>query len=503
MNNNKVGDSLQSGSFLGLLVLQTLLLNNNGITKPPAESIAGLSTLQYLRLQENNITELQKSAFGRLPVLFELNLYKNGIKDINKHAFEGLLQLLTLNLSHNSIINIPNDAFVGLPSLRRLDLSHNYLTKLDNKTNGVLDDLLSLEYLNLSNNKISFVTKKTFPSNIYIPYNLKYLDLSYNQMPVLTYDITFGTKKLLEFNISHNHINELRKGVLANFTELQSIDLSYNKLTNLMSEPNIFNIPKNLSKIYLQNNEIYRLPFEKFIKEPRMEEINLKSNQLTEFPSTLVRLLKNNTRVLFDDNPLECTCAARPLLHFYLQNTSWSEDLSNIFCESPVSLKTQQLISIADKHLICSPKIRETYNGTDYDELMDVNFRDIEIDNNGILTVKWFVTSPGDIADFLLYLRDDQNVILYEDNLEYNKRIAKVPLSLALIQNSNTNVDICIVSKDSNNKVGRWFNGQCQSVSELLGVRKLTYKVVPSCSAKQKLNLICYFLSLFFLFILL
>lgn len=35
--------------------------------------------------------------------------------------------------------------FAGLVSLRTLDLSHNKIEKLDNKTNSLLEDCLSLE----------------------------------------------------------------------------------------------------------------------------------------------------------------------------------------------------------------------------------------------------------------------------------------------------------------------------------------------------------------------
>lgn len=48
-------------------------------------------------------------------------------------------------MSSNQIKTIPTDAFTGLVSLRQLDLSFNQLRKLDNKTNGVIDDCLSLE----------------------------------------------------------------------------------------------------------------------------------------------------------------------------------------------------------------------------------------------------------------------------------------------------------------------------------------------------------------------
>lgn len=66
--------------------------------------------------------------------------------------------------------------------------------------------------MSLSHNKISFVTRKTFPSTPYIPFKLKEIDLSYNAMPVLTYDLTFGTKKVEKLNVSHNYINDIRRG---------------------------------------------------------------------------------------------------------------------------------------------------------------------------------------------------------------------------------------------------------------------------------------------------
>lgn len=115
-------------------------------------------------------------------------------------------------MSHNKIRQIPTGAFRGLVSLRTLHLSHNKIEKLDNKTNSLFEDCLSLENLDLSHNKISFVTRKSFPSNPYIPYRLKNLDLSYNSLPILTYDLTFGTKKLETLNVSHNMISDLYRG---------------------------------------------------------------------------------------------------------------------------------------------------------------------------------------------------------------------------------------------------------------------------------------------------
>lgn len=73
-------------------------------------------------------------------------------------------------------------------------------------------ELLDRPQVNLSHNKISFVTKKTFPSSPYIPYRLREVNLSHNVMPVLTNDLTIGTKKVEVLDVSHNMINEIRRG---------------------------------------------------------------------------------------------------------------------------------------------------------------------------------------------------------------------------------------------------------------------------------------------------
>lgn len=51
VSENQLMDTLFSGSFQGLLTLQKLNLNSNGITKIPWECLTPLSTLQYLYLE--------------------------------------------------------------------------------------------------------------------------------------------------------------------------------------------------------------------------------------------------------------------------------------------------------------------------------------------------------------------------------------------------------------------------------------------------------------------
>lgn len=51
LSHNRLSDNLNGDSFRGLLTLQTLNLNSNGLTRVPWQSLAVLSTLQYLYLE--------------------------------------------------------------------------------------------------------------------------------------------------------------------------------------------------------------------------------------------------------------------------------------------------------------------------------------------------------------------------------------------------------------------------------------------------------------------
>ena len=71
---------------------------------------------------------------------------------------------------------------------------------------------LFMKQIDLSHNRIPFVTNKMFPESKWIPYRLEHVDLSHNQMPVLTKEILVGTKHLKYLNVSGNILNDVRKG---------------------------------------------------------------------------------------------------------------------------------------------------------------------------------------------------------------------------------------------------------------------------------------------------
>lgn len=163
----------------------------------------------------------------------------------------------------------------------------------------------------MSHNKFSFITKETFPSDPYIPYRLREIDLSFNEMPVITYDFAFGTHKVKTLNLSHNLINEVRRSkfndrmirrnikfinfcffedVLSNLTQLETLDLSFNELQALESDGYNFSFPENLTRLYISNNKLTRFPVETFDNLTTVKMIDLQNNSLQEFD---INLLKN------------------------------------------------------------------------------------------------------------------------------------------------------------------------------------------------------------------
>ncbi|XP_034243002.1 chaoptin, partial [Thrips palmi] len=510
-HNGMTDEALTHGSFANLLTLQRLDLSHNALTRPPWEALGDLTSLQYLYLQHNQLTELPRGAFGRLPVVFELELSHNQIANVSARAFDGLLQLLTLNLTANSLTYLPNGALQGLVSLRTLDLSHNQLERLDNKTHGLLDDCLSLERVNLSHNKISFVTKKTFPSNPYIPYRLREVDLSHNVMPVLTHDLAVGTKKVEVLNVSHNMINEIRKGVVGNLTALRVLDLSHNELVTLSEGAAGFRPPRNLTHLYLRGNRLVDVPGDSLAAlRPGLQVLDVRANEVTAFHRRFLPLLMNGTEFRYEDNPFQCSCVSRPLRHWLGVQATTLPWWGAVRCAEPQFLAGQALVDVAEDRLVCDPADPASKD-PDFDISPDLKFREIKRDAKGAVAVSWYVTTNEDVADFLLVVRDTSDGAgvaaaaadkeqpattppdQAEDGLEVEAELAEPRDPSVVLQRvlpytaraysladlpaeaaRRDSLELCVLAQDSGGSVRRWRRSQCRMLPAGLAGNALT-----------------------------
>jgi Leucine-rich repeat (LRR) protein len=218
-----------------------------------------------------------------------------------------------------------------------------------------------------------------FPSNPWIPYRLERVDLSYNQIPVLTFDITFGTKKLKSLNLSHNTIKDIRKFVVGNLTALEVFDLSHNQLMNLNEPDAPFNLPENITHLYLQNNEIFKINYTKITSLKNLQELNVEGNQLAHMNKSLIDLIKQGVSVHFAGNPLICNCEVQSLKHFLLGQVAPPSQYSQLMCSEPRSVSGLTLHEVDDQQLTCSDEEKSTIEefNHEFEKLPDIRFRDI------------------------------------------------------------------------------------------------------------------------------
>ena len=498
LSNNQLGceGGLEAGSFVNLISLQSLFLSNNSLSVVPWQALADMPSIQHIYFDQNFINELGRAAFGRLPVVFTLDLSRNNISSISDRAFEGLLQLLRLNLSSNAIEFIPPGAFHGLVSLRTLDLSLNSLEKLDNKTHSLLEDCLSLERVNLSQNTISTITPKTFPESPWIPYRLAEIDLSYNQLTVLTKELLIGTKKVKILSLRANQINEIRPGIqfnnsshqlliiiyyfiecfpgiFGNMTALQELDLSMNQLTHL-AKGLISPLP-NLTRLDLSSNLFVEIPIDDIVASNSLSLVDLRQNRLTRFYDEFMPLMEreNGTRVLMEGNPVVCDCRLRPL-QFWLSVQPTEDPWDKVICAGPPLLSGKAVSIVEDASLNCNRLLmaeqqQQTARGNKYAVFKDVVFRDVVRSGPSTIDVNWFVQTREDVGDFAVEVRgllpesDQPDLVapaVISKTLGYGLRSDKIDGV-----ERHTPYAVCIRARDSLGYLRPWKPNQCQLVA--------------------------------------
>jgi len=87
----------------------------------------------------------------------------------------------------------------------------------------------------------------------------------------------------------------------------------------------------------------------------------------------------------------------------------------------------------------------------------------------GLLTLSWYVSGTSDVADFQVYIRSSSNEVLYQSDYAYNNRTAQISVEKleGLGEEKLRAAEICILSRDSDGNIRKWFSGQCQQLPSL------------------------------------
>lgn len=248
-----------------------------------------------LELVGNSIISIPNEAFNGLPNLERLDLSRNNITSsgIGPKAFKLLKKLMHLNMDGNNLVHIPSE----LPStLEELKINDNNLQAIDEKSLSDLNQLVALELEgnNLSEINVNPLAFKSLKNLSYLrlgknkfriipqglPASIEELYLENNQIEEIT-EICFNhTRKITMIVLRYNKIEESRIAPLAwiNHENLESIDLSYNKLYHVPSY-----LPKSLLHLVLIGNQIERIPGYVFgHMKPGLEYLYLSFNRLSD-----------------------------------------------------------------------------------------------------------------------------------------------------------------------------------------------------------------------------
>lgn len=184
------------------------------------------SAVEYLDLHETRLAFLLKNSFQFMPALKELSLKKSLVVKFSTGAFNNLKSLKYLNLEDNKFfimyIKYPSEPFLGLDNLETLLLAGNAISYISSGERNLLKHLTNLKCLGLQRNSLEVITAEDFAPLK----KLEILDISSN--PLYAWDDrVFFKSRLEKFFASSNHFNYLSQAMLDDFNNFNALDIDY------------------------------------------------------------------------------------------------------------------------------------------------------------------------------------------------------------------------------------------------------------------------------------
>lgn len=145
---------LERYAFSGMESVETLTLDNSGITRIPTKAFSGLPSIQSIRIRYNPLAYIMQGAFDGLSSLREVLLSDAIVSEQqnivllgdNTFSYAGLPDLAVLDISNLHLWNITRPTFMDLPSLERVYFNSNLLHFL---MNGTFSNLPNLQTVRL------------------------------------------------------------------------------------------------------------------------------------------------------------------------------------------------------------------------------------------------------------------------------------------------------------------------------------------------------------------
>ena len=155
--------------------------------------------VSLLNVSINVLQTLEEDALSSYESVRYLYLHHCKIASINEKAFQRLKNLTIIDLASNRLTSISPNLFNSNQKLDKLILGSNYLGTLQWNT-PILNGPSSLSFLDLQSCKLHNISSITFSLLL----NLKFLDISRNELILLNPDILSSHQNLEEVNLENN-----------------------------------------------------------------------------------------------------------------------------------------------------------------------------------------------------------------------------------------------------------------------------------------------------------
>ncbi|XP_021830687.1 receptor-like protein 12, partial [Prunus avium] len=290
----KLGSSSISGNLSpirNLDLLQELDVRACNFSGPIPDWFANLTQLTYLSLSDNNFSGGPLSWIGKQTKLTYLHLGNINLSGYIPSSLRNLTQLFFLHLPSNQLTgpipswlgNLSRLAYIDQPSILYYVISEN---KLTGEISPLICDLSALQFLDLSNNKLSGMLPQCLGD---FSDDLRVLNVGNNSFHGVLPQAYTNTSKLKVLDVSSNQLQGKLPRSLANCAMLESLILSNNEFHDVF--PSWLGTFPELKLLSMRHNGFYGVigKQKRNLRFPELRILDLSHNNFRgEFPSEYI-----------------------------------------------------------------------------------------------------------------------------------------------------------------------------------------------------------------------
>ena len=351
---NNALTSVPTEAIASLHNLITLNLAQNQIATIASLAFKGVNKLQLLDMSQNGVTSIADDSFADLSAtLQELRMHNNHLQDREILPLRVLTNLRVLDLSYNAVANIPTDFFSNMQRLTEADFTKNSLSiirksmfgglrgvvkilrfvenEIEDIESGAFEALSGLQELHLDQQRdlSGKLDEGTFRG---LEESLRLLSISEVGFSNSNWPAVKGLTSLRSLYLNNNNIVSVPDSMFLLLTQLTTLDLSYNSISQL-SQQALRGLGGSLTSVNLENNDISSLDNCVFYQFDKLDTIRLK------------------------DNPLHCDCRLRWLRAWLERYTAFELLAVTWRCASPTQHANAPFAQLSETVLTCETPV--------------------------------------------------------------------------------------------------------------------------------------------------